>query len=229
MHVNRFVYFLGSGSKYNDDELRYSIRSVLKFHPDAQITVIGERPEWYSGEHHYVADSHNCAYVNKWRKIETACWLYDSFYAMDDDFFLMKPIQPVFYYSGKLARKAKTYKSEVGKYANMVIATCAITPGANNYFMHAPLPINSDEFIHISQQYPARLESPGLSARQIYATQSTLFESVEIQSDVKIHGKFDASKIAELPFFSIHNNFCYLTDMMESLYPTPSPNERDRG
>lgn len=32
------------------DELKYSIRSVLHWHPDAKVYIVGDRPEWYTGE-----------------------------------------------------------------------------------------------------------------------------------------------------------------------------------
>jgi len=31
------------------DELKFSIRSVLHWHPDAQIYIVGDRPDWYVG------------------------------------------------------------------------------------------------------------------------------------------------------------------------------------
>lgn len=225
----RFVYFLGSGSQYNDAEIRYSMRSVLKHHPDAQIAIIGECPEWYTGEHYYINDSSECAYVNKWRKIENACMLFDNFVAMDDDFFLLKPFEPALYYCGQLAKVDNKYRCQVGRYTEMVIATCDLVPGAKNYFMHAPLPIDCDEFRRISEHFPARQHKPGLSARQIYATNSMLFESVELESDVKLHGTIEPHQLRSKPFFSIHNNFNYITVLMESLYPTPAPHERDCG
>jgi hypothetical protein len=227
--TSRFVWFLGSGSQYNDEEIRYSMRSVAKFHPEAQMVIIGERPEWYTGEHYYISDESDCAYVNKWRKMENACLLFDTFVAMDDDFYLLEPFRPAFYYSGKLSKVHNKYRGQVGKYTQMVIATCDIVPESNNYFMHAPLPIDCDEFRRISEHFPQRKESPGLSARQIYATNAMGFETIQLERDVKIHGEFDALRLAGMPFFSIHNNFRYLKALMESLYPTPTTHERDCG
>lgn len=225
----RFVYFLGSGSKHNDAEIRYSMRSVLKHHPDARIAIIGNCPEWYTGEHFHINDATDCAYVNKYIKMDFACSLFDTFVAMDDDFFLLEPFNPAFYYCGKLAKVKNKYRSLVGKYTEMVIATCDLMPGANNYLMHVPMPIDATEFTRISKLYPALQQKPGLSARQIYASESTRFASIELDSDVKLNGKIEPDQIKKMPFFSIHNNINYLSELLESLYPTPAPHERDCG
>jgi hypothetical protein len=42
-----WTYFAG-GAK--GDELRYSIRSLLKWKPKARVIVVGDKPDWYTGE-----------------------------------------------------------------------------------------------------------------------------------------------------------------------------------
>src|SRR5690606_5236989 len=91
-----FVWILGTGSSWEDNELRYSIRSVEKHHQDdAEVLVIGSKPSWYRGPHLPYLDTHTCPYINQWEKLRIACQIpdiSDPFVYMDDDFYLMQPL-----------------------------------------------------------------------------------------------------------------------------------------
>ena len=43
-----FVYICRDG---DNEELRYSIRSVIHSFPEASIWIVGGKPKWYSGNH----------------------------------------------------------------------------------------------------------------------------------------------------------------------------------
>lgn len=48
LHLWPFVY-TNYASGAVGDELRYSIRSLLKWKPEAEVVVVGDRPEWFNG------------------------------------------------------------------------------------------------------------------------------------------------------------------------------------
>lgn len=224
-----FAYVLGSGSKWGNNEIRYSIRSVLKFHPNAEIHIIGERPHWYQGEnHHYVPDAHECPYVNQWKKLEHACTLFDEFVYMDDDFFLLQPLEPAHYRQGTLKEYAGN-KKPTTVWNAVLEATYQAMPEADRHCLHAPLPIISKNFLTIAENFPQRHEAPSLVPRQIYCHYETEFE-VRDKKDLKFTVtpvKIIREQIIGEPFFSIENNIKsrIFRNWIEKLYPIPSPFE----
>lgn len=223
-----FVWVLGSGSTWQNYEIRFSIRSVLKHHPNANILIIGERPTWFRGLRHvYVPDSHECPYVNQWRKLEKACELFDEFIYMDDDFYLMKPFEKVHYRLGALENyitNLKPLRSEA-HWVNVAQATYDVMPEADRHLLHVPLPIISTNFLNIAESYPQRHESPSLVPRQIYCHHETDFEVRDISRDVKVTMQKD---VKELPFFSSNENVYMISRDLVKLYPEPSIYEADQ-
>lgn len=219
-----FIYILGSGSKHDNDEIRYSIRSVVKHHPNARIVIVGEKPHWYGGEHHYVADESNCAYVNQWAKLEFACSLADEFVYMDDDFYLLEPFEMSFYTPGKLISKYKKVHALAGAWRDVVVATYEQFGDVTGYLIHSPLPIKSDEFLQIAQRYPNRTVAPSLVPRQTYCINSNSYPTAP-KDDIKFRGKFKSSVVKGEKFFSIADRFFRQRDTIDSMYPNASQYE----
>ena len=106
------VYVLGKGSKWQDNELRYSLRSVEKFLKGYdQVVVVGERPSWLKNVVHIPfanARSHVFKQQNIYDKILQACnadFVSNDFLFFNDDFFLLQAIQAdaiPYYYKGDL-------------------------------------------------------------------------------------------------------------------------------
>lgn len=218
-----FCYVLGSGSRWQDNEIRYSIRSVLKFHPDAIIHIFGEKPRWYDGLHTYVPDATPYAQLNQWKKLEAACRVYEEFVYMDDDFFLLEPFEPKHYKWGTLHE----YQAGVdprSAWGQVVVNTYKAMPDAERHLLHVPLPIISENFLKIGALYPQRYEPPSLVPRQIYCHHETAFEVAEIR-DCKINRTLDLERIEGRPFFSTGDNVHRMQPLLERLYPTPSPYE----
>lgn len=219
----QFVWVLGSGSKWDDNEIRYSIRSVLKHHPDAEITIVGECPEWHTGEDHvFVPDADPCPYVNQWRKLEHACLMYDEFIYMDDDFYLLEPLEAVHYRFGTLAEYMKNLKS-TAHWGKVVRATFELLPGADRHLLHVPLPILSRNFLDIANRHPQRLKAPSLVPRQIYCHHETAFEMRDIPQKVKTRRFY---RVEGMPFFSTGNNVNLIKHHLRNLYRKPSKYER---
>lgn len=57
------VYKLGSGSEYNNIELRYSLRSLSNFIPLRNVYVVGYKPDWIQNIIHISAE--DCYTTNK--------------------------------------------------------------------------------------------------------------------------------------------------------------------
>lgn len=108
-----FVYICRNGE---NEELKYSIRSVVKHFKDATIWVVGGKPNWYSGNFIEVGDS-----GNKFQNIND-CYdaitkedkISNSFILMNDDFFILKHQKFYNYYSGFLKDKIISHSIQYG-------------------------------------------------------------------------------------------------------------------
>lgn len=104
------VYILGTGTTWQNNEIRYSLRSVEKNVRDLdRVFVVGEFPEWLQNVVYIEAgDPYGQKWQNAYHKISEACRderLSDEFLLMNDDFFIFKEIEAEnypYYYKGSL-------------------------------------------------------------------------------------------------------------------------------
>jgi hypothetical protein len=105
-----FAYICREGS---NEELRYSIRSVSESFPDANIWVVGGRPDWYTGNHIQTLQNDD-KYSNAIENLYAICNskdISDSFVLMNDDFYIVKNIDSVLsYHGGLLSEKVDQYQ-----------------------------------------------------------------------------------------------------------------------
>ena len=97
-----FVYVCRQGE---NEELRYSIRSVLSSFPDATVWVVGAKPGWYGGNFIAVKKERNrYATVEKnLLAIVESPDISETFVLMNDDFFITHKIDKIeTYHSGRL-------------------------------------------------------------------------------------------------------------------------------
>ena len=88
-----FVWTYWAGGAVGE-ELRYSIRSVLQWHPTARVIVIGDRPDWYRGEFIHcprIKRTSFHAFKDCYTKLLTAARELDQFIWMMDDIYWIKP------------------------------------------------------------------------------------------------------------------------------------------
>lgn len=89
------VYPLKRGVQHA--ELRYSLRS-LKNLPHDRVFLVGGLPDWATGVEHIQVDRRPTKYKDAAANIAAACndpRVSDPFILMNDDFFVMKPIDQV--------------------------------------------------------------------------------------------------------------------------------------
>lgn len=92
------VYILGKGSLSQNEEIRFSIRSLEQNMTDLRhIYIIGECPSFLQNVKHIPAeDTQKERHVNAYNKIKLACEqeeISDEFLLMNDDFFMLKPFE----------------------------------------------------------------------------------------------------------------------------------------
>jgi hypothetical protein len=143
-----YVYICRPG---DNEELRYSIRSVFKYATNPRVIVFGGRPSWYSGEYVAIKEQkskfnniHNAVY-----EIAHSDLVSENFVLMNDDFYLLKPFDGVTtYHGGSLQNKIDKYKMFCTnlRYANMLQAThdklrLQGIEEPIDYDMHVPFPM----------------------------------------------------------------------------------------
>lgn len=105
-----YVYTCRPG---DNEELRYSIRSVVENMPEGNIWVVGDKPDWYSGNFINVPQT-GSKYQNVRRSLEKICassQISNDFVLMNDDFFIINKIDNVeTFHGGLLIDKLHAYQ-----------------------------------------------------------------------------------------------------------------------
>jgi hypothetical protein len=111
----QFVYLCGPGMA---EELKYSIRSLIKNFKDPDIVLIGNIPPWYTGNFISVSQDET-KYANVHKNLEAAIassQIKDKFVIMNDDFYILEKIDSIgYFHEGTLKNK---YKKYLGAYAS---------------------------------------------------------------------------------------------------------------
>lgn len=104
------VYICRDGE---NEELRYSIRSVVANLPHSNIWVVGGKPSWYIGNHIPVEQT-GVKYTNarnNFLAILESSSISETFVLMNDDFYILQPIEKLNNYaSGLLYTKMRKYR-----------------------------------------------------------------------------------------------------------------------
>lgn len=151
------VYILGSGSRWHDNELRYSLRSVERYLPEARILIFGERPEWLTGVIHVsMRDSYPNKLANarsKYKAIATSPIVASDFVLMNDDFFFLKPVEEIKYYSrGKMKDLIARHPTQGGYYFRSLQDTRNKLVGMgleepDDFEIHSPIIFNKEKLL----------------------------------------------------------------------------------
>lgn len=124
------VYILGTGSKWYDNELRYSLRSLERYYPHNKVFIIGERPSWLQNVIHIKGyDKFSVKTQNGVNKIMQAARdprISSDFVLMNDDFYFLKPVNRIEYYTrGTVEEMLAKHKTKTGYYYKMLQETNA--------------------------------------------------------------------------------------------------------
>lgn len=119
--TNSYVVPLGIGSRHNDLELKYSLRSLQP----KDCWLIGTCPTWYNGNHIKQSET-GISTLNIWQKLLTACYtpeISDPFIYGNDDYFYLKNVPLDNYYGNLMGnneyKRVARYTLEILKYNNL--------------------------------------------------------------------------------------------------------------
>jgi len=233
------VYPLSDKSRWSNNELRYSLRSLEKNFPDlGRVFVVGCKPAWLTGVVHIAMEDvhkHNKD-ANLIDKVLTACQsgLSDQFVFMSDDQIFLTPtrfsdMKPLHY--GDLKTKPDSFWGG-GSWKNRLKAT-RDTLDANslstlNYESHCPTPYDRLRFVEAAGRFPYR-DGNGFTINTLICnTASVVGEPVGAKKATYESAEKDADKIRRS--FKGKQYLGYsddgLTDAFKSVlqeaFPTPS-------
>jgi hypothetical protein len=183
-----YVYTCRSG---DNEELRYSIRSVVKNLPEGRIWLVGGKPEWYVGDYIAVQNEKNKFYsINKcWDAIRNSLDISKDFVLMNDDFYIINKINSIeTMHGGLLSEKIQRYSDQhgVNKYsqilfrANRQLQYMGIKEPLD-YDIHVPMPINKN---NITDKVLS-----GLAPRSLYGNLNNV--GGVLINDVKVYSNSD--------------------------------------
>ena len=218
-----------------NEELRYSIRSVLLSFPEAKVWVVGGKPNWYSGNYIFLKQDNN-KYANAVNNLKALCntpEISENFILMNDDFFIIKKIETIEqFYNGLLSEKIDKFIKITG--SSMYIRKLITTNKKLNklgfttpldYELHVPMPMHKAGLLDIVTNHPECLW------RSMYGN---LFNVGGKQmEDVKVYkNKKHAARSAEITKNSIYLSTedtgltIMLDGILKDLLPNPSPYEQ---
>jgi hypothetical protein len=147
-----YVYICRTG---DNEELRYSLRSIEENAPEGRVWVVGGKPDWYVGDFIEVPDIHT-KFNNINNCIEAAInhpELSEDFVMMNDDFFVLSKVNsfPTFY-GGKLRDRKDEYSLIAlhSPYTRLLIRTYNQLFDAGiydplDYDIHMPMVFNKEK------------------------------------------------------------------------------------
>ena len=223
-----FIYICRAGE---NEELRYSLRSVDKFYPNANVWVVGGRPSWYVGNYIEVEQTADAFYNVKCslEKIVEDSRIPNDIVVMNDDFFFVRRVRSFeTYVSGTLQqritdnlknginssyiRKLDKLKRYCKRYQNPPL----------DFDIHVPMPAQKDKI--------AQIVNDDLMWRSNYGNRFVDPKSVIVIEDVKVYpeGRYSFKsydyRSRKYPFFSTQDDVFekVCKDFLSKRFPQPS-------
>lgn len=153
------VYIVRQGEQ--NEELRYSLRSVAKNMPHAKVWIVGYKPHWVVGVGHVEvrqnlqSKHHNS--MNNWARACQHKQITERFVFMNDDMFIMKPLEQLLsFYNGTFADFKERYVTDhpASSYTDIIRRTSDVLAELQvkkplNYELHVPMIMSKNNYNNI--------------------------------------------------------------------------------
>jgi hypothetical protein len=234
----------GFGSRHNDQELRYCLRSIEKHLTGyGDIFLIGHMPKWVRGCIHIPATDEDRTWWkerNIYRKILLACEdprVSDDFLFMNDDHYLLSDFvagEFPYYYSGMLYQEASR-DDQYGATAKNTLQLINLQKGWHDdrywryWDIHCPIIYNRNSFGWLSKFDWGKKHGYCIKTAYSWFVGGIAME----YPDLKINQPLPPSKIKELitgrSWFSVGNKAFDIgggmANVLQELYPNKSKYE----
>lgn len=231
---------LGNGSRWNNGELKYCLRSIEKYlYGFDHIFIIGDCPAWVQNVIHIPATDIIAAGVrdlNIHRKIMFACddrRVSDEMFFMNDDHFFLRQVDVEYfphYYDGTLEQRVGelTEKHPYKKTLLNTIQFLNLNVCDHKHFdVHCPMVLDKNVY---QSAMPTKFPIHGYGLKSLYAN-LTQVEGTPME-DIKIGEPYPMHTLEQImagrEWFSIGNKCLRsggMPEYLQSLYPSPSKYE----
>lgn len=228
------LYFLGRGSTWQDNELRFSLRSAAQFLPHRRVFIVGQCPAWLRGVIHIPAsDRYEVKVRNTLAKLALAVEhpkLQEDFVLMNDDFFLLRPVPlPVAAYTlGTMAHQLSRGVPGAPEYRILFEQGLAMLRRAGiaeplNFESHHPLPMRKSLVRDMLQRFGGA--GSAYPFRSVYGNWADL-DAVYLPRDVKQRHAFELPSGDHLSVDDSCAKDALFRAWCSNRWPEPSPYER---
>ena len=212
------LYILGTGSKYNNEELRYSLRSLEKFGQNVgRVFITGECPKFVDQTKVTFLPELDigCRAINHWWKVHqtfSKTDIGDRALLMYDDIFFCKPTDCAKYpwrWRGELPTLRPDGEYQKSLYNAERWLEQRYMP-ILNYCLHQPCIYEKDKFLSMEKDFEElKLSDVAMSPRAVYANRFDVGKT-DFMEDLKIRSKVDNldELIKDRDCFSIADD-CY--------------------
>jgi hypothetical protein len=224
------VYILGRGSKWRNNEIRYSLRSVEKYLPHRYVFIVGECPSFLRNVIHIPAvDGYEIKTVNAIFKLRAACRemdLSEEFILMNDDFFMLRHTKTVENtILGTLKGAVADHATKAGYYYQALAKTRDLLKAAGHdepldYEVHAPMRFEKQKFLEITDAVDW---TAGYLHRSLYG--NTYGLGGKKRKDTKVHRIEQLEELSNSDILSTADRVVLKPEMQFFLYmrfPHPS-------
>jgi hypothetical protein len=195
-------------TKFNDVELRYSLRSLKYFEHDQLWIVTGNKRDWVDAKWIRQEDTPN-RWENGRLKVNAACKcseVSDPFLMLHDDILFTQPIQKIpHHYDGTIEERIRGNNT----YAKMLKANLRDSKDGLNYAVHMPLVVHKGEWLEHTKK--------GALSRNLYCSWSD--HPKKEREDVKLRTKKEHKRAAQImkenPFVSLSDYSLMFLDRNE--------------
>lgn len=230
--MTHIVYVVGPGN--DNEELRYSLRSLAANLPHERVWIAGHRPDWVSDTvGHIPASQMRSRFQNSTGNMRAACEheeVADEFVYFNDDFFVMEPVETIpVMHRGTVDEVTAVTRSSLYRRGGQATALLMKRLGLADdgpllsYEVHAPMTIGKARMLEVLDKGAGL---PVLHKRSLYGNYWRL--GGERITDVKVHTR--DGQVPDGPFVSTSDDaFAHglVGDLIRETLPDPCRYEAD--
>ncbi len=229
------VYILGTGSRWNNNEIRYSLRGVERFLLNYQdVYIFGSTVSDLVGIKQIPMKENSSKENNIMQKILRACQepsVSDPFLLFHDDHYLVKlrDAQAFPYYFDTTIENMYTRREVNDTYKKALFNSYTALKTQNlptlHYDSHTPVLIHKTRFPGIMAMYPPKPD--GYVIKSLYC--NTLGVQPTFEPDYKIMGRQTISEIRDIVKIAkvissgpSHSQRAAIREILKEIFPDPS-------
>jgi len=211
------VYILGKQSFWQNQEIKFSLRSAEKYLKFDRVFIIGKKPEFFNDKVIEIPanDDKGHKYFNVASKIGLMLQnkeISENFIYMNDDFFILQDYEKIpYYYTKTLEYWTENWKANKGKYYKKLLEIYKVFPEGKFFEIHFPIIYNKKKALKIYKKY--NLSIVAVMMRSYYCNEYISEIKSEKTKDYKIYTYDHFMAYKNAPFISTTNDSIMISEL----------------